>query len=379
MPNPFRPGLAPERRPVDRVALHQLAHVEVAQQLVPPVRELGVPVDVEHGRRRRGHDHPLRPHPAAAGVHDGVAVALGDPVHRRGQRDDVAELLRQPQRDQLRAADEAALLRAVHGVGVAGEGADVALVARARDVPEHVEERQLARVGAEAGLGPAADQVLDAVGVDGVAADPLAERHRVPLGGARVRPRGVDRDLGGVLVDPGQQQGGVREDQRVRRDGALVLQPPGRRGDVDAVAVDVLVERADVELLGQPQDVVLGGPDERAAGLDRRALVEVVVEHPAADPLAGLDQQHRPPALRDLARGDQARRCRRRPRPRRPSRAASPGGSRRSPRRSGRRPRARPATGRLRPAACGARGAGRSYGLNGRGLRRLGAGLPSEP
>ena len=39
---------------------------------------------------------------------------------------------------------------------------DVLLVARARDVPEHVEEGELAGVGAEARLGPAADEVLDA-------------------------------------------------------------------------------------------------------------------------------------------------------------------------------------------------------------------------
>ena len=55
------------------------------------------------------------------------------------------------------------------------------LVARAGDVPEREEERELVGVGAEAGLGPAADEVLDAGGVDGVGADPLAERDRVPL------------------------------------------------------------------------------------------------------------------------------------------------------------------------------------------------------
>ena len=143
-------------------------------------------------------------------------------------------------------------------------------------------------------------------GVDGVAADPLAERHRVPLGRPRVRPRGVDRDLGGVLVDPGQQQRGVGEDRRVRRDGALVLQPPRGRGDVDAVAVDVLVEGADVELAASRRMWFWVGPTNAPPDSIVAPCVEVVVEHPAADASAGLDQQHRPPAPGDLARGDQA-------------------------------------------------------------------------
>ncbi len=234
-------------------------------------RQLRVPVDVEQQWRRRGDDHPLRPHPAATGVHDGVAVVLADPAHGRGQRDDVAEPPGQPERDQLRAADEPALLGGVRGLGVAGERADVALVARAGDVPEDVEEGELAGVGAEAGLGPAPDEVLDAVGVDGVVVDPLAQGDRVPLGRAGMGPRGVDGDLGGVLVDLGQQVRRVGQDRRVGRDGALVLLPPEGRGDVDAVAVDVLLERRYVELPGQPQDVVLGRPDEGAAGLDHAA------------------------------------------------------------------------------------------------------------
>ena len=60
------------------------------------------------------------------------------------------------------------------------------------------------------------------------------------------------------------------------------------------------------ELLGQPQDVVLGRPDEGAAGLDHAAGLEVVVEHPAADAVARLDE--RAPSGRDgpTAGGHQA-------------------------------------------------------------------------
>ena len=48
------------------------------------------------------------------------------------------------------------------------------------------------------------------------------------------------------------------------------------------------------------------GPDERAAGLDHAAVVQLVVEHPAADPVAGLDHEHRAAAASDPAGGDQA-------------------------------------------------------------------------
>ena len=60
------PGRPPERRRVDGVALHQLAHVEAAQQLRAADRQPREPVDVEHHRRRCGDDDPLGPDHAAA-------------------------------------------------------------------------------------------------------------------------------------------------------------------------------------------------------------------------------------------------------------------------------------------------------------------------
>ncbi len=51
--------------------------------------------------------------------------------------------------------------------------------------------------------------------------------------------------------------------------------------------------------------MALGRADERAAGLDGRAG-ELVVEDPAADPAAGLEQQYVVPLLGEVAGGDQA-------------------------------------------------------------------------
>ena len=117
------------------------------------------------------------------------------------------------------------------------------LVAGAGHVEDHEQERELAGVGSEARLGPAVEQGLDAVAVDRVAADVLAERHRVPLLGTRVCPGRVDVDLGGPLVELRLEHCRVGEDERVGRDRAVVGQPTERaRGVVDALALDVLLE-----------------------------------------------------------------------------------------------------------------------------------------
>ncbi len=52
--------------------------------------------------------------------------------------------------------------------------------------------------------------------------------------------------------------------------------------------------------------MVLGGADEGAAGLDDLTTPELVVEHPATDAVAGLDQQHRAALAGHLPGGDQA-------------------------------------------------------------------------
>ena len=151
------------------------------------------------------------------------------------QRDPGTELARQPQRDQLRTADEAPLLGAVRRVGVALEGARGGLVAGAGDVVDDEQQRELVGVGSEARLGPAVDQGLDAVAVDRVAADVVAERHRVPLLGARVVSRARRRRSRRPTGRAGLEDRRVGEDQRVGRDRAVVLLATERaRGVVDA-------------------------------------------------------------------------------------------------------------------------------------------------
>ena len=264
--------LAPERLVVDRVALHQVAHVHLVEQGRVARRQRRCPTGWR-ATSSGGAATMTRLQATAPRLVCTTArvLVLVDPRDGGVQRHPRTELARQPQRDQLRAADEAPLLRAVLRVGVALEGALVGLVARAGDVVDDEQQRQLVGVGTEARLGPALEQVHDAVRVDRVAADVVAEGHRVPLLGARVGPGRVDVDLGGPLVELRLQDRRVGEDQRVGRDGAVVLLPTERaRGVVDALAVVVLLERRHLELFGQRDDVVLGRTDERAAGLDHR-------------------------------------------------------------------------------------------------------------
>ena len=93
------------------------------------------------------------------------AVALVDPVDRCVQRDLVAELRASRSGISWEPPTKRRSCAPFGGVGVARERADVALVAGAREVPEHEEQRELVGVGAEAGLGPALDQVGDASGL----------------------------------------------------------------------------------------------------------------------------------------------------------------------------------------------------------------------
>ena len=159
-PEAVEPGVAPERRPVHRVALHQLAHLHALEELLPSHRQ-------SRAERRC-------PAPAAAGTRRSPGVALttprvvvtvtpvlvweirvtAAPSATRSPRSFASRVGIRPEPPTKRR-----LLRAVRGVGVALEGADVALVTGARDVPEHEQQAELAAVGTEAGLGPAQDQV----------------------------------------------------------------------------------------------------------------------------------------------------------------------------------------------------------------------------
>src|SRR5204862_5607458 len=65
------------------------------------------------------------------------------------------------------------------------------------------------------------------------------------------------------------------------------------------------LERPQAELLDQPQDPVLRGPDPLAADLDDLAVPEIVVEGPPPDAVARLQHHERLPRLLQLPAGGQ--------------------------------------------------------------------------
>ena len=276
---------------------------------MPAVRQLRVPVDVEHGRRGSGHDRRAAPAPCRGRCAPrparpsrctirctGAARATMSPS-RRASRSGIScepptkrcscaplTVSRSCGRTCRRCArcPSTRRTRACRG-GRARPGP--------RRSPGWVQERM--RFSTPSAL----------IALRRIHSPRVIASHSAAWGWVQGASTGISAAIWSIRVS---SSGGVGEDRRVRRDGALVLQPPGGGGDVDAVAVDVLVEGAYVELAREPQDVVLGRADERAAGLDRAARAEVVVEHPAADPTAGLDEQHGPPAPGHAACGHEA-------------------------------------------------------------------------
>src|SRR5439155_2283439 len=102
---------------------------------------------------RDGDDHASGVEPMTVRVDDHERTSLDDPGDRRPQADHRPETRGDAERDRLRAADEAPLLRPAGSVEVPLEGPGVLLVARRRDVEERIEERELPGLAAEDRLG----------------------------------------------------------------------------------------------------------------------------------------------------------------------------------------------------------------------------------
>ena len=133
-------------------------------------------------RGRDGHDHALGVHLEAVGVHLHAALALGDAAHRHPQLDPVPERRGHPDRDQLRAAVEPALLGAAPGGDEPHEAAGVLLVPGRGYVEQDVEQRQVARLGAPVRLHRGREEAL---------ARPRSSGSPVPscrASGSRTRP-----------------------------------------------------------------------------------------------------------------------------------------------------------------------------------------------
>ena len=142
------PRVAPERAVVDRFGLGQAAGHERLEQprlALGQRRRVGQP---RGERRRHREDHMARLHRGRARDDAHAIAVLGDHRDRRLHHDALAQAVGDLLADDLRAAHEAALLRAPAGGDEPQEGAGGLRVAGGRRVLQHVEERHLLRVGA---------------------------------------------------------------------------------------------------------------------------------------------------------------------------------------------------------------------------------------
>ena len=242
-----------------------------------------------------------------------AAPALADPPDGLGEHHPPAERLRRADRDELRAADEAAVLGSARGIDQPLDRPGRALIARGVDVEEHVQQRDVPRLAGEHGLDREVEQAVG-TRAETLRAFEALERLAVPVLGAWRRPGCAERHGLGHAVELVQQRLELRIGRQVRRDRPERSRRRVRRELAalveQVVAVVVGLEGLHPEFAGQLREVILRRPDPLAADLDDLAGVggaQSMVQRPATDAIAGLEHDHRAPGRVELARGREAR------------------------------------------------------------------------
>ena len=255
-----------------------------------------VVVDLGGHHRRPRDDHLLAACGEVLGEDADAVPVLLDAADGLLEEDAlIPDPLRQPLRDQLGAADEAAVLRSVRDVEQPVQVRRRGLVRSRRDVEEREEQREVARLGGEDRPDPRVEQRAGVRHVQ-VRLLPRLEGLAVPGSGVGRRPRRGDGHRTGHLVEvvDGDEQlahgGRVRGDRPKR--AARLIRSEDAIGPVDVVAGVVGLEGADAELGGESHQVVLGGADPFPADLRNLAVADLVVQGAAADAVAGLEDQH---------------------------------------------------------------------------------------
>jgi hypothetical protein len=254
-------------------------------ELIPAPAERGCECDPRRKRRWDGDDHSLRPRPNSVRFDAYAASVLGDPAHRRAEHDVIAQLRREPLREQLRAADEAVLLCAALDIEERVEAPGRA------HVREHPERGQLGGPRPHHGTRRDLEQAARLLRA-GRLADPTRQRLRVEVSRLRRVPRCVGRDPACGAPQPAARATDI--EQHVRRE-ARNRAPVAAELAAELEQVAALVigrEGLDLELARQREQPVLARPDPLAAHLDDPARADRGVQRSAAHPVAGLDDEH---------------------------------------------------------------------------------------
>ena len=299
--------VAPERLVVERDHLHHRAHREALGELVAQGGQRRRVLEPAGERRRDRDDHALADRGELVAVHLHAVRELRDLAHRRAGHHALAELLRHPDRDQLRAAHDAVGLRARRGghepLERAGRGSRCprprcrrGRTGATRRAARHENTDVQATSSRNCPFGGLHVVLL-----------PGLERLAVVLGRVRRLPRLLEVDRRGHLVELHERLLGVGAAGGIGRHGAERAGALVRQRDavavVEVVARVVGLEGLEPEVLRELGDVVLGLADELGAALGDLAAADVDVQHPPADPVVGLDHHDLLAGGRELAGG----------------------------------------------------------------------------
>ncbi len=157
-------------------------------------------------------------------------------------------------------------------------------------VEQRVQQRDLARFGGEDRAAQRADPLLRALAVR-LGTDPALERGGVQRRCERMFPGSGRIDLHARRRQLDHRVDEIRRLHRVTGgDGALVPEQ-GASGDLEVVAVRVLGERAEAELLDQAERTVLRGADPLPAVLDDEPVGLLDRVGPTPDPVPRLEHE----------------------------------------------------------------------------------------
>ena len=182
-----------------------------------------VVADVARQRRWDRHHHSAGGNGQVRTRDLDAILELGHGLHRGAKPDGVTQACRYALGDDLGAPDDLVLLVAAldrHEPDQAAAGADE---------EEQVEQRHLGQVAGEEGPHRGLDQLPAPAGGDVARGQPPGHRLRIPRRGPPRVPGGVDRDLPGHGVQPGDALPGAEQGQGTdaRRLAALIaMQPP---------------------------------------------------------------------------------------------------------------------------------------------------------
>src|SRR5207245_3563998 len=135
------------------------------------------------------------------------------------------------------------------------------------------------------------------------ALEPRGDRARVPLGGTRRGPRGVDGDLPRHPVELHLRPGDGRDRKRADLRDEAAVTSRASPADQEMVALRPRLVRGDAHLLREPVDRVVSRSEKRASAIDAGAVGQTVCPDATPDAITRLQDDDRPTRVGQPTRG----------------------------------------------------------------------------